>query len=75
MSLQTHNEIELEKALQELTSTQMGRRLFLQAAPLLIASACARQRTSDSRNMNVCTCSRVMQQAITWGGVTPKVPR
>ena len=45
MSLQTHNEIELEKALQELTSTQMGRRLFLQAAPLLIASACATKST------------------------------
>jgi predicted Zn-dependent protease len=47
MSLQTHNEIELEKALQELTSTQMGRRLFLQAAPLLIASACATKSSKE----------------------------
>ncbi len=47
MSLQTHNEIELEKALQELTSTPMGRRLFLQAAPLLLASACATKSTKE----------------------------
>jgi predicted Zn-dependent protease len=55
MSLQTHNEIELEKALQELTSTPVGRRLFLQSVPLLMVAACAtksnkeRLREGDNR--------------------------
>ena len=47
MSLQTHNEIELENALRELTSTTMGRRLFLQAVPLLMASACATKSSKE----------------------------
>lgn len=55
MEIKSHNEIELEKALQELTSTHMGRRLFLQAVPLLMAAACAtksnkeRLREGDNR--------------------------
>jgi predicted Zn-dependent protease len=55
MSVVNHNEIELEKALQELTSTSMGRRVFLQAVPLLLAGACAtksnkeRLREGDNR--------------------------
>ncbi len=46
--MQTHAEIELEKNLQELTRTPMGRRAFLQAVPLLLASACA-SKTADRR--------------------------
>ncbi len=55
MEIKSHNEIELEKALQELTSTPMGRRLFLQSVPLLMAAACAtksnkeRLREGDNR--------------------------
>ena len=44
----THAEIELEKNLQELNSTPMGRRAFLQAVPLLLAGACA-SKTADRR--------------------------
>ncbi len=49
MAIQTHNEIELEKALQELTATPMGRRVFLQALPLLMVSACAGVKSDKER--------------------------
>lgn len=44
---QSHNEIELEKNLKELISTPMGRRLFLQSVPLLLATACATKSSNE----------------------------
>ncbi|MBY0517371.1 MAG: M48 family metalloprotease [Bacteriovoracaceae bacterium] len=41
------NEIELEKNLQELISTPMGRRVFLQAVPMLLAGACATKSAKE----------------------------
>lgn len=49
MTIMNSNEIELEKALQELTSTSVGRRVFLQAVPLLMAGACANAKSSKER--------------------------
>lgn len=47
MTLKSTNEIELENALKELVSTPMGRRLFLQSVPVLLASACATKSTKE----------------------------
>lgn len=58
MSLPSSNEYELEKALKELVSSPMGRRLFLQAAPLLLIGACAstpktRYREGDNSGQKI----------------------
>ncbi len=51
-------EVELEKALEELTATSLGRRAFLQAMPLLLAGACAsvtsdRKREGDNSGQKI----------------------
>lgn len=58
MSLENSNEQKLEEALQELISTPMGRRLFLQSVPLLMLSACAstqktRYREGDNSDQKI----------------------
>jgi len=47
MNFKSTNEVELEKALKELVRTPMGRRLFLQSVPVLLASACATKSTKE----------------------------